>query len=210
VAAPALEGNRSRLAALRERLPRGVDSNEQLTATVATVLLVLLTLVAATALNLHQYLKVHVFVGMLVLPVVVLKLATTGWRFASYYRGAEEYVRRGPPPLLLRFLIAPVVVASTFFLFGSGVALVALGRRHGPLVGLHAASSAVWLVSMGLHVLTRLGGLPDAWRRLPGRGVRIGVVAATLAAGVVLAVATLPAADHLQDHFTRHAGFDNR
>jgi hypothetical protein len=107
-------------------------------------------------------------------------------------------------------LVAPVVVASTVFLFGTGVALLALAQTHGQVVQLHQASFIVWVGAMSIHVLTRLAHLPAAWGRLPGRGVRIAVVAGTLAAGLALAVAVLPAVDHLQDNITAHARFDDR
>lgn len=198
-----------RLAALRARLPRGVAANEQLTATVATVLLVLLAVEGATLLDMRQYLSVHAFVGVLLIPVVGLKLATTSWRMLRYYLRAEEYVRRGPPHAVLRMLVAPVVVASTVFLFGTGVALLALDQTRGQVAQLHKASFIVWVGAMSIHVLTRLTQLPAAWRRLPGRGLRIALVAGTLAAGLALAVAVLPAVDHLQDRITEHARFDD-
>jgi hypothetical protein len=46
--------------------------------------------------------------------------------------------------------------------------------------------------------------------RYPGLGVRLGVVAATLVAGAVVAVGTLPGADHLQDQVTAQVGLDVR
>ena len=52
----------------------------------------------------------HAFIEMFLLPIVTLKLGSTGWRMARYYLGREEYVRRGAPPLR-------VVVASTIVLF---------------------------------------------------------------------------------------------
>jgi hypothetical protein len=58
----------------------GSDGNEQLTSVVATLLIVLLTIEGATLLNVTSLLTVHAFVGMLLLPVVALKLASTGWR----------------------------------------------------------------------------------------------------------------------------------
>src|SRR5689334_24442367 len=91
----------------------GSAANEHLTAIVATLLLPLLAIEGATLLGIRSLLTMHAFVGMLLLPVVGLKLATTGWRMLSYYRGLDEYVRRGPPHLLLRALVAPLVVAST-------------------------------------------------------------------------------------------------
>jgi len=40
--------------------------------------------------------------------------------------------------------------------------------------------------------------------------LRVTLVGASLAAGVLLATATLPAADRLQDHATGHIGLDAR
>ena len=73
-----------------------------------------------------------------------------------YYLGAPEYVRRGPPHAFMRVLVSPIAVASTVALFGTGVALLALDRTEGVIVGLHKASFVVWLGSVGLHVLVRL------------------------------------------------------
>jgi hypothetical protein len=141
--------------------------------------------------------------------VIGLKLASTGWRAARYYGRAEEYVLRGPPALLLRVLVAPLVVLSTLVLFGTGVALLALGETHGTLVGLHKAGFLVWLGSTSVHVLAHLRRMPRLLRgRAPGAPMRLGLAAAALAAGVALAVATLPAADALQDHVTAHVGID--
>jgi hypothetical protein len=47
-------------------------------------------------------------------------------------------------------------------------------------------------------------------RRYPGLGVRLGIAAATLVAGAVVAVGTLPGADQLQDQMTAQVGFDAR
>ena len=79
---------------MRKLFVGGSDGNEQLTAMVATVLLVLLAAEAATLLNLGSLLTVHAFVGMLLIPVIVLKLAGTGWRMLRYYLRGDEYVRR--------------------------------------------------------------------------------------------------------------------
>jgi hypothetical protein len=192
------------------RLFRGGSSaNEQLTAVVAAVLLPLLAVEGATLLNVRSMLNVHAFVGMLLVPVVAVKLASTGWRMLSYYRGGAEYVLRGPPPVLLRALVAPVLVASTIVLFGTGIALLAVDQTEGTLVGLHKASFVVWIAAFGLHVLTRL---PALWRALhrrgPGASVRIAAATVSVVAGVALAAAALPAIDHLQDNVSGHVGFD--
>ena len=72
----------------------GPDGNERLTAAVAVVLVVLLAVEGATSLRIGQLLRVHMFVGTLLVPVVVLKLASTGWRFLRYYAGSAAYVIR--------------------------------------------------------------------------------------------------------------------
>ena len=194
---------------MARRLSGRSDGNEQLTAIVATLLLVLLATEGATLLDMHALLTMHAFVGMLLIPVVALKLASTGWRMARYYLGDPEYVRRGPPHVAVRVLIAPVLMVSTTLLFGTGVALLALDRTQGTIVGLHKASFVVWLGAMSLHVLMRVFRLMPALRRLSaGTAIRVGLVGASIAAGFMLATLTLPAADRLQDTMSGSVGID--
>jgi hypothetical protein len=107
----------------------GPVGNERLTAITAVVLLVLLALEGVTILAIRPLLSWHVFVGMLLIPPVTLKLASTGYRFWRYYSGSPEYVLRGPPHVLLR-LLAPLVVVSTLAVFATGVGLLAFGPGH--------------------------------------------------------------------------------
>jgi len=194
---------------IRNRLLGGSNGNEQLTAIVATLLLVLLALEGATLLNMRSLLTVHAFVGVLLIPVIALKLGSTGWRMISYYLGSDEYVRRGPPNIVLRAIVAPIVVATTIVLFGTGVALLVLGEHEGAIVGLHKASFLVWFGAMTVHVLTRVLRLPGAIRlSSAGLSVRLGLVGASLATGFALATISLPAVDKLQDHVTEHVGVD--
>jgi hypothetical protein len=184
--------------------------NEQLTALAGILLIGFLAVEGATLLNLRALLTVHAFVGMFLLPVVALKLGSTGWRMARYYLGKEEYVRRGPPAWPLRVFVAPVVVASTLVLFGTGVYLLATHEVQGTAVGLHKASFVVWLVATSLHVLARLVPMRDALRaRYAGLGLRLALVAVTVVAGAAIAAATLSGADQLQDQMTAHVGFDH-
>jgi len=199
---------------VRSRLKRlllgGSAGNEQLTLVLAAVLLLLLAVEGATILQIRSLLNVHAFVGMLLIPVVGLKIVNTGWRMACYYLRGEEYVRRGPPHLLLRMLVAPALLLSTLVVFGTGVALLALDQTHGTLVGLHKAGFVVWISAFALHVLAHLLRLPRLWRLpVPGAALRLGVVTLAVVAGVTLATETLPAADRLQDHAAAHVGFDD-
>jgi len=99
----------------------------------------------------------------------------------------------------------------TIALFAPGVALLALDRTHGPIVGLHKASFVVWLGALGVHVLTRLPRLWSAWQlRIPGLSLRLAAVAGSLLAGFAVATLTLPAADQLQDGISAHVGLDDR
>ena len=196
-------------ARLKRLFAGGSAGNEQLTSIVAAILLLLLAIEGATLLQLGSLLTVHAFVGMLLVPIIALKLASTGWRTLRYYLHAEEYVAHGPPQLILRVLVAPVIVLSTIVLFATGVALLALDQRHGTIVGLHKASFIVWAGATSLHVLAHVLKLPRALRaRVPGVALRLAVVGAVVAAGAMLAVATLPAADRLQDHASGRIGLD--
>jgi hypothetical protein len=186
----------------------GSSANEQLTAIVAAILILLLAVEGATLLNLRSLLTVHAFVGMLLIPVIVLKLASTGWRMLRYYRQAEEYVLKGPPHIALRVLVSPVLILSTLVLFGTGVVLLVRGQTQGTMVGLHKASFVVWVGAFGIHVLVHVLELPRALRhRIPGLALRVAIVAVALLAGGIIAVETLPGADRLQDRASAHIGF---
>jgi hypothetical protein len=194
---------------MRWRWAGGSRGNEQLTALLGTVLLVLLAVEGATLLDLRSLLTVHAFVGMLLIPPVALKFASVGWRMARYYRGSAEYVRRGPPHVVLRAVVAPAIGASTIVLFGTGVALLVRDETNGTLLTLHQASFIVWVAATSLHVLGHLLELPRALRRrAPGLIARVAVIGSALALGVAVATLTLPAADHLQDSATAHIGLD--
>jgi hypothetical protein len=176
----------------------GADGNERLTATTAVALVLLLAVEGVTILFLRPVLSVHVFVGMMLVPPVALKLASTGWRFVCYYARSPDYLRKGPPHPLLRLAVAPAVVLSTLLLFGTGIALLVLGPGGGIVLGLHKASFVIWFVATGTHVLAHILKVPRLvaadWRgrtRLPAARLRAGLLTAALAGGVVLAAATI-------------------
>lgn len=197
------------MARITRTLTGGSTGNEHLTAVVASVLLLLLAIEGATLLRLQPLLTVHAFVGMLLIPVVALKLASTGWRMLRYYGGGDEYVSRGPPPLMLRALVAPVLILSTLVLFATGIALLVLGQTEGAVVGLHKASFILWFGAAAVHVLAHVLKLPRLLRaRAAGVGLRVALVTGAVAAGAVIAIATLPAADRLQDHASVHFHLD--
>ena len=179
-------------------MEHGSDGNERLTAASGAILFVLLAALGVTILSIRPLLSAHVFIGMLLIPPVLLKLGSTGWRFLRYYRGAPEYVAKGPPLLPLR-LLAPVVVVSTVVVFATGVGLLVQGPQRGILLGLHKASFVVWLVATGIHVLAYLTRVPRLaaadWHTgaaaSDGTLARRLLVAGTIVAGAIVAIATV-------------------
>jgi hypothetical protein len=197
----------------------GVDGNERLSAATAVVLVVLLAALGVTILSIGPLIWWHVLLGMLLIPPVLLKLGSTGWRFVRYYARSPEYVRRGPPLLPLR-LMAPLVIAATLAVFATGVALLVVGPAGGVLVGLHKASFVVWFVVTAIHVLVHLRSIPKLvaadWRRRPvplehrvsGIAWRRLLLAGSIVMGAVLAIATVRYAQPWV-HFFATRGFDD-
>jgi hypothetical protein len=181
----------------RRPVSGGVDGNERLTASTAVVLVALLAVEGVTILFVRPLLSMHVFVGMLLVPPVLLKLAVVGYRFGRYYQGRRAYVAKGPPHPLMRFLVAPALVLSTVGVFATGIAMLATGSRQGLLLGLHKASFVVWIGAMGIHVLVYVRRLPrllGSERAAPGALLRAGTIVGVLMTGAALAAATLPLA----------------
>ncbi|MDT4997072.1 MAG: hypothetical protein QOD45_1140 [Pseudonocardiales bacterium] len=186
------------------QLDPGVEGNSRLTAVNGMTLLVLLAIEGVTVLDVRGMITLHVYLGALLVGPVLLKTASTGYRFVRYYTGARPYREKGPPHLVLRML-GPVVILSTLAVLGTGLGLIAVGPDHRePLLTLHKASFVVWFVATSLHVLGHvLDGAHTTWRELRDphaapvarrRRARSLVIALSLIAGVGLATALLPAA----------------
>lgn len=140
------------------------NGNRLLTAQTGAILIVLLLVLGVTILRIGQLLSVHMFVGILLIPPVALKLASTGYRFARYYTKDPSYRRAGPPAPALRG-IAPIVVLSTIAVFATGVVLLFVGPQsslRGTLQPLHKDAFIVWVVFMALHVAGHIAEIPGA------------------------------------------------
>lgn len=184
-------------AARRERArgAAGVEANARLTGMTAVALLVLLAVEGLTLLRIWPLLSVHVFIGMLLVPPVLLKIGSTFYRFARYYSGHPAYRRKGPPPTLLR-LLGPVVVLLTIAVLATGIGLLFAGPSLRPTVlFLHKASFVLWFIAMTVHVLghivetTRLAPrdfYARTRRQVRGAGLRQWTIAAALAVGFLL------------------------
>ena len=188
-----------------EATDQGVESNARLTGTLGAVLFILLAVEGVTILGVRSHLNIHVFVGMLLIPPVVLKIGSTAWRFVHYYVGAPAYRVKGPPPLVLR-LLGPVLIVLTLVVLGSGVALiVAPHDMRSQLLFVHKASFVLWFAAMTVHVLghiletARLAPLDWARRtraQVAGASARLWAVAASLVVGCLLGLVMLGPTNH--------------
>ncbi|HZQ76085.1 MAG TPA: hypothetical protein VFE55_02065 [Acidimicrobiia bacterium] len=187
----------------------GVEANRRLSSVTGMVLLVLLAIQGYTVPQVHRLLSLHVFIGLLLVGPVLLKTASTLYRFVRYYRGDRAYRDSGPPLPLLR-IIGPVVIVSTFTLLGSGLALIVAGPAHRDVfLKVHQASFILWFVTMTVHVLGHVREAARAtWREIRTRadeptgrrrGLRVAVIVAALAVGIGLAGSLVPRAAHWTD-----------
>ncbi|HEY5026418.1 MAG TPA: hypothetical protein VII76_15685 [Acidimicrobiales bacterium] len=173
----------------------GPESNARLTGTTAAVLLVLLAAEGFTILRVRSLLTPHVFIGMLLIPPVLVKTASTTYRMVRYYLGTPAYRRKGPPPVLLR-LLGPFVVVLTVVVLASGVALLLAGPAwQRSLLLLHKVSFILWFGAMTIHVLGHIADTarlaPRDWvhrtrRDVAGAGLRQWTIASSLVLGALL------------------------
>jgi len=174
------------------------------------LLIGLLAVEGATLLDVRGLITLHVYLGLLLIGPVLLKCASTGYRFLRYYGRRRPYLEKGPPPLVLRVL-GPVVVLSSLAVLGTGVGLIfTRPGHHNLLLTLHQASFVVWFAVMVVHVLGHvLEAAVLSWREVRDPRSAAGVrrrrwraiaVAASLVAGVALASALMPSAHGWTSH----------
>jgi hypothetical protein len=172
----------------------GTDGNEVLTNATAVVLTILLVAEGVTIIRMRGLVGAHMFIGLALIPPVVLKLASTGYRFARYYADSRAYRAKGPPPLPLRML-APMLVLATLFVFVTGVLLLAAGHKAGALLEVHKVSFIVWGVVFGVHFLGHVVQVLRSLRRdwtaarraeMPGTRWRAALLVAALGGGAAL------------------------
>lgn len=178
-----------------------VAGNARLTGAAAAVLLPLFgTEVATVVMGVKGVLTLHVMIGLLLVPPLVVKIASVSWRFFQYYRHDEAYRRRGTPRIVLRIL-GPFLLLATLVLFISGISLLlapsAFGGPHGTMFHIHDISFYIWLLLVISHVLAHARDLRHLaaknWVRrtraaVPGARLRQIAVLASLAAGLALAL----------------------
>jgi hypothetical protein len=194
----------------------GPAGNARLTAWTGLMLLVFFLAETVTLISVGSLITVHILIGAFLVPLVVLKTGTTGWRIVRYYVGSADYHQAGPPPLLLR-LLGPVVVLTALAIVGSGLALVALGHSTYTTIftvagfrinalTIHQASFIAWGVATVLHLLARtvpaikLAKGEPRHTHVPGTPFRATVLIATVLLGVAVALLVL----HWSGDWTHH------
>lgn len=181
-----------------------VIGNERMTALVSAVLLVLIVVELVTSAILRTLLSAHVFVGVSLSGPLAVKLGSTFHRFLRYYTRSPAFVRKGPPHLALRVL-APLLIATTLVMIGSGIGLVVTGPTQ-LLLFVHVISALIWLPLIAIHGFAHIWRVPqslaDDWSNhpaesAPGRRLRLGVNLGALLLSMIAAILLLPAATPL-------------
>ena len=172
-----------------------------MTSSIGAIIFVLLAIEGVTILRIRPLLSTHIFIGILMIPPVLVKVATTSWRIIKYYAGDVEYRRKGPPALLLR-LLGPVVVVLTLIVIASGVGLVMpLTSLRQELFFIHRASFVLWFGAMTIHVLGHIGETlqlaPRDWlvrtrRQVAGASTRQWILVWSVVLGVLAALLFAP------------------
>ena len=82
------------------------------------------------------------FIGMVLVQTTLVKLCSTGYRFARATTPGERAYRDKGAPLLPFRLLAPLLVLATLGVFVTGVALLIVGHRSGSLLEVHKIASS--------------------------------------------------------------------
>jgi hypothetical protein len=134
-----------------------VRANERLTALAGIALLVMFVVeIVTVVLQPRRVLTLHVVVGLILVPVVALKLVSTSWRLVNYYRGAADYRRKGPPTPLLRALGPVLTVLTIAFLVTGFVLIVGPHWAYGAALFVHKKIFYFWLVALVAHLMAHL------------------------------------------------------
>jgi hypothetical protein len=178
-------------------------ANGRLVAMTGLALLILLPVPYATALSLDVLWRVHYFSGLLLIPLLAVKLAGTGWRAFRYYLRDSGFRADGPPHPMPR-ITAPILVLSTVVLFLSGVEMLLGADRFGPWSTIHNGAAIIFTGALGLHLLAHLWDTPAEVAadvapsripisvRVPGSRRRVVVTVVAFVVGITVATAAMP------------------
>ena len=171
----------------------GPDGNARLTGSTGAMLIALLGVEALTVLSLGSLLSLHIFIGVLLIPPVILKLASTDYALLHRQRALRRERAAHTAPTGAR----PDPGALGGSAPGNRVLLLAVGPGDGPVRGLQTELHRPWHRGerpCACH-LSNVAGLAAAdWRkrtRLPGSAIRRFAVLASLLAGLAFGAAAV-------------------
>ena len=203
-------GRWGHLPAVRLKPPSRVEANARLTAAAGIVILILLIAELVTVvLGAAGVLSLHVAIGLILVPPVLVKLASTTWRMVNYYLGAAAYVHRGPPRRLDRVL-APILSVAIMLVLTSGVTLL-LGPSsiHQTALQVHKVTFYLALLlvfaHLALHLIQALRLLARDRTNHPGSALAVRArwtaILATVLVGALLALALAGHAEPYLHHY---------
>jgi hypothetical protein len=128
-----------------------VIGNLILTSHAGLIIMFALVLLYLSGLAFTPLRPVHFALGFALIPILVVKLASTAWRAISYYVRRGEYRAAGAPWLLPRLIAVPLAIAAVLATT-SGVVLWAQGTDHGTWASIHTDS----VIALGVVVLIHL------------------------------------------------------
>jgi hypothetical protein len=159
----------------------------------------------------RSVLSLHVAIGLILVPPVLVKLASTTWRMVNYHLRTPAYTRRGPPAPLARML-GPFMSAAIVLVLVSGLALL-LGPSsiHHTALQAHKVAFYLALLLIVAHVAMHL---PQAVRlvaldRVKQRGAALLVRArwmSVLGSVVLGALLALALAGHAEPYLHHYYG----
>jgi hypothetical protein len=168
-----------------------VEGNRRLTGWLGLTLLVTLVVEYWTIWDREPRMPLHVTVGLLLIPIAIVKLAPVSWRMASYYLRREPWHAAGPPAWNMR-IASPILVLSVAVVLITGVLLVTdTGiSNEQSLRTWHRQGYIVLTLVLGAHVAVHVGtALLGAWRDLRAPGRRLVVRLAIVALAIIAAFA---------------------
>ncbi|MDA8196443.1 MAG: hypothetical protein M0019_04405 [Actinomycetota bacterium] len=186
---------------------RPVLANMRLTSSIGLVIFVELFVIGITVPAIGQLFTLHAILGYMLIPPLIFKMFSTGFRFLKYYTKDPKYSLAGPPHTLLR-IAAPFLVLATALLFVSGIALMVVGPYAASAASwkqIHQASFILWFGLTALHVVSYIprasyqffgdlglrsfGSFKFSKVKVRGRNARLTVIAIALGSGLLLALA---------------------
>ncbi|MCO5995694.1 hypothetical protein [Actinoallomurus rhizosphaericola] len=190
-----------------------VAGNSRLTAITGVCLLALFAAqIVTVVLGVTSVLAAHVVIGTVLMPVVGVKILSTGWRIVHYYRGDRDVRRAGPPRMYFRIL-GPLLTILTVVLLASGsTAFLGTGVWASAALLAHKATFYLWLIAVSMHAVPHYSravrlAVADTFRRtglrVSGVRTRRGVLLAALATGAGLAPLM---ARHCAEFLLRYSG----